>query len=339
MTGRSTTLAILSVLLLVTLLPTAFAATYLQAHNQVLGTPGVDTSMRGIRITMGPQTLNLTHISYGAGNSTRCYVWDANVTNALIVNATMTGNACTTNVEFIGNNTYYLLYGSDGDTSDDLFGDVTGSNPVADTKLTWDNGIYCNDPSVCTSPIVDNFFRGTLTATFTDGNSSSGNTPPTMISASVALTADNQTLIITGRADDIENATITYTYEVLNNGASAGNVTTGDKPSGVSTNFANVSLSSTPGNYSVHVFASDGVNNSNTVSSNTVTATFPGGPSPPSADHSAALTFIISMGALIIFALAFLPKSDDSEVKRLAYLVFGVMLVFMALIAFIAMIS
>lgn len=103
-----------------------------------------------------------------------------------------------------------------------------------------------------------------------------GNVAPTLNTVTLTATANNQTLIASANASDLDNNTITYFWRLFRNNTLISSGSNGTFTQGVLRNFNNYSTSSVDGTYIVEVFASDGSLNSSRTNSSAVTVTFPG---------------------------------------------------------------
>jgi hypothetical protein len=100
------------------------------------------------------------------------------------------------------------------------------------------------------------------------------NNPPVMRDAVIAAADNNQTLVISTNATDTDNASITYTVQLnISGNLTPGALTSAYLTRGILLNWANVSLSTlASGTYNISaiVFASDGLQNSANITSNTL---------------------------------------------------------------------
>lgn len=154
---------------------------------------------------------------------------------------------------------------------------------TANDSLNWSNVINSSGVTVT--------FPGNATS------NASNNSPPVMVNASLTITSDNTTLLFYANATDNDTSLLTFRTWINITGTISDLGSVANIPQGVFTNYQNYTVT-VSGNYSIIVMATDGFNNSDNASSNTVAVTLP--------EETMIITFSAGSILLILFILSFI---------------------------------
>lgn len=222
--------------------------------------------------------MNITRIGIANGsNASNVFVFNNNFSIICVGTPEQPMNCA---LPYVG--IYYVGSGSNGSFYLRYY-DEDAVFPVVRDVMNWTMDTYMVCPAfspgqVC-EPTVNStdFMENVRNITFNNG-SAPVDFPPQMQSASVSVTSDNLTLIISANATDIDGGTVAYNYTVLNNAVVVTSVITGSFAQGITANIANYSIP-VAGNYTASIFP---IGNTSSILSNTIEVTFPGGSTPPS---------------------------------------------------------
>lgn len=168
------------------------------------------------------------------------------------------------------------------------------------------------------------------------------NTAPSVVANVLSITTDNQTLILNANATDGQNTTLRYYYTLVNNDVNVSSSLSSFVTANLTLNYANISLSSVPGNYTVIVWANDGQLNSTPTTSNNIVVTFPAGPILPASTCDEQMTQSFNQAIpIIVFFLTigliagFASITNDSKTAKynsaIALLIFVLLVLHMLL--------
>lgn len=139
------------------------------------------------------------------------------------------------------------------------------------------------------------------------------NTPPTLVTVTLGVTANNQTLIGSANATDAQNNSITYFWRLFRNSTLINSGSNSGFPQGILRNFNNFSTSSVDGTYILEAMANDGFLNSSRINSSPVTVTFPSTPPPAPTDNSDVDEAMGTIFILFILIILYLMLRQQVE--------------------------
>lgn len=168
------------------------------------------------------------------------------------------------------------------------------------------------------------------------------NSAPVMVTTTLTKNTANTTLIFSANATDANNDPITFFWRVFQNGTSYSSGSAGTFTQGITTNFANLTISQAA-TYILQVTPNDGTVNGTAQNSTGVTVTYPSPPPPPgispvqSFTNTATLALILFIGAVItlfVFFQFFPTQTVEDQMGKLRK--YGAVIGIIVLVALLA---